>query len=474
MGDRGEAGFEGAWRQVHATLEHEVEEAVEARAVAGHHVGEGDDVVGAAEVQAEHGACLRGDERNAGGIGALLQAGEHARGVVAQLGVEARAADQLEGGQAGGHGQRVTRQCASLVDRAERGDALHDRALAAEAADRHAAADDLAEGGQVGVDAVVRLGAAEGDAEAGHHFVEDQHHAVLVALLAQALEEARRRRYAVHVAGHRLDDDARYLIADLGQALGHGVDVVEGQGQGVLGEGRRYAGGVRHALGQGAGAGLDQQAVGVTVVAALELDDAVAAGVATGQADGAHGRLGAGTDHAHHLHRRHQAADQLGHLGLERGRCAVGEAVVELATDRVEHLRVAVAEDHRAPGADVVDVALVVFIDHVRAFGMLEEQRGAADAAEGAYRRIDAAGDVLLGVGEEDLGAGHDGFSLQKGQSNSAVKARARSSTSEAESAANRAWITATMLAPWAIRPGAVSRLTPPMATMGRSKRARA
>ncbi|MOA39700.1 hypothetical protein D3C78_1615030 [compost metagenome] len=74
----------------------------------------------------------------------------------------------------------------------------------------------------------------------------------------------------------------------------------------------------------------------------------------------------------------------------------------------------AVAEDHRAPGADVVHIALIVLVDHVGAGGVLEEQRRAADAAEGAHRRVDAAGDVLLGVAEQDFGAGHGGLSSRE------------------------------------------------------------
>ena len=385
-----------------------MEEALEALGIAGHHVFEGDDVVGTAEVQAEHGTGLGGDERYACGIGALLQAVEHAAGVVGQLGVEAWAADQLQGGQAGGHGQRVARQGAGLVDRAERGDAAHDFTLATEAADRHAATDDLAEGGQVRLDAVVALGAAQGNAEAGHHFVEDQHHAVLVALLAQAFEEARCRRYAVHVARHRLNDDAGHGLADVGQGLLDGGDVVERQGQGVLGEVGRYARRAWHALGQQAGTGFYQQAVGVAVVAAFELDDGITAGVATGQADGAHGGFGARADHAHHFHGRYQRADQVGHVGFHGGRCAIGQAVLQLLAYRLQHVRVAVAEDHRAPGTDIVDVALVVFVNDVGAFGMLEEQRRAAHAFESAHWRVDATGDVLLGFGEQVFRTGHE------------------------------------------------------------------
>ena len=81
MGDRGEAGFEGAWRQVHTTFEHQVEETPEQAGITGHHIIEGHNVVGAAEVQTEHAARLSGHERNAGGIGALLQAIEQAAGL---------------------------------------------------------------------------------------------------------------------------------------------------------------------------------------------------------------------------------------------------------------------------------------------------------------------------------------------------------------------------------------------------------
>ncbi|MDR6357739.1 hypothetical protein Q3H58_004410 [Pseudomonas psychrotolerans] len=110
---------------------------------------------------------------------------------------------------------------------------------------------------------------------------------------------------------------------------------------------------------------------------------------------------------AYHVHGRHQLADELGHGGFQGGRGAVGEAVLQLAAHGIEHVRVAVAEDHRTPGADVVDVAPVVFIDDIGTLGMLEEQRGAADALEGAHRRVDAAGDVALGLVEELGGTGH-------------------------------------------------------------------
>ena len=84
MGDRGEAGFERARRQVHATFQHQVEEAFEQIGIAAHHVVKGDDIVGTAEVQAEHATRLGGHKRDAGGVCTLLQAVQQARGVVGQ------------------------------------------------------------------------------------------------------------------------------------------------------------------------------------------------------------------------------------------------------------------------------------------------------------------------------------------------------------------------------------------------------
>ena len=58
-------------------------------------------------------------------------------------------------------------------------------------------------------------------------------------------------------------------------------------------------------------AGVGQQRVAVAVVAAGELDDLGAAGVAAGQPDRAHGGLGAGVDHAQPLDRGDAADDLL-------------------------------------------------------------------------------------------------------------------------------------------------------------------
>jgi hypothetical protein len=53
---------------------------------------------------------------------------------------------------------------------------------------------------------------------------------------------------------------------------------------------------------------------------------------------------------------------------------------------------VAMAQDHRAPGAYVVDVALAVGVQKLGPLCALDEARCAAHGAKCAHRRLDAAG----------------------------------------------------------------------------------
>ncbi|KAG0924181.1 hypothetical protein G6F31_019209 [Rhizopus arrhizus] len=148
--------------------------------------------------------------------------------------MEARLLDKFQHRKAGRHRHRVAAQRASLVDRSGRGDLLHQLTTTAIGTDRHAAADDLAEGGQVRGDAVVRLRTAKGNAEAGHHLVEDQQRAVLRAQFAQVLQVTLARGNAVGVADHRFDDQAGDVVTLLFEQCGGGFEVGVGQGQGQL------------------------------------------------------------------------------------------------------------------------------------------------------------------------------------------------------------------------------------------------
>ena len=159
----------------------------------------------------------------------------------------------------------------------------------------------------------------------------------------------------------------------------------------------RHARAVRPAVRERAAAGLDEQRVHVAVIAALELDDLVAAGEPARQPKAGHRRLRAAVDHSHLLDRRDPAADQLGHFHFERIGNAEADAARGRLADRVEHDRRRVPEDRRAPGADVIDVFVAVDVPNPGALRAVDEERLAAEAAEGAHGGIHAAGDALAG-----------------------------------------------------------------------------
>jgi hypothetical protein len=150
----------------------------------------------------------------------------------------------------------------------------------------------------------------------------------------------------------------------------------------------------------------------VTVVAAVELHEQVAPGRAARDPDGAHRRLGARADQPHHLHRRIGGADDLGHLDLERGGCAVAGAPARRLGHRLHDGRGRVAQDQRAPGADEVDVGPPVRVPEPRPLAARDEERSAADGAEGAHGAVDAARDHPARGVEQTPGLTHAGNSI--------------------------------------------------------------
>ncbi len=298
---------------------------------------------------------------------------------------------------AGGDGERVSRQRPRLVDRASGGDPPHQVARAGVGGERQAAADHLAEGGQVGGHAEQRLRASPADPEAGHHLVEDQQRAVAVAEIAQPGEETGDGRDQVHVAGDRLDDHGGDLIPRTREERLDRREVVVRREQGVGHHGGRHAGGGGDADRRRAGAGGDQEGVGMAVVAPCEFDEAVAPGGGAGEAQGRHGRFGPRVDQADHVDRRQRGGDRLRDLHLGAGRRADRRAAAERLGDRRHHRRMAMPQDVRTVAADVVDVAPAVLALEPGPLRRAHEDRRAADAAEGADGGVDAAGEDLLG-----------------------------------------------------------------------------
>ena len=228
-----------------------------------------------------------------------------------------------------------------------------------------------------------------------------------IAFAAQGLQEIRGRQDAVHVAGHRLDDHAGDLRADFAEHAPHLLEVIVIERDGVLGQILRHARRGGNTEGEGAGTGLDQQRVGVAVIAAFELDDGVAPREAARQANRAHGGLGAGTDKAHPLDGGHQIDHAAGQLGFKFGGGAEAQAIGGHSRDLGNDLRMRMPQDHGSPGAHIVDETAVVGRVGISARGLLEEDGFAAHAAKGAHRRVDTARNVFAGFFEQAQGYSH-------------------------------------------------------------------
>ena len=122
--------------------------------------------------------------------------------------------------------------------------------------------------------------------------------AVALRDLAQTLTGNPLRRHHAHVRGHRLDDHRGDFPGVLLENSLDGGEIVVRRVQGERGSAAGTPGLDGNAKRGKPGARFDQEAIGVAVVAALEFQDQIALGESAGDANGGHGRLGAGADEA--------------------------------------------------------------------------------------------------------------------------------------------------------------------------------
>ena len=231
---------------------------------------------------------------------------------------------------------------------------LHDLAPAAKGRQRHAAPNDLAHDRDVGckprnVLGIEALRPTQRHAKAGHDLVVDQQRAVFGAQLAAAAGELDAGAHEVHVAGNGLHHQAGNFATVQGEGLFQLDDVVVLQHQGVLHHLGRHAraGGV--AKGSQARAGLDQQRVGMAVVATFKFEDLAAPGGPARQPNGTHAGFGARADQPHHVHGRHPLNDGFGQLYLALGGGAKGKTIERGLLHGLQHGGMAVAQNHRPP-----------------------------------------------------------------------------------------------------------------------------
>ncbi|CWQ61755.1 Uncharacterised protein [Neisseria meningitidis] len=352
------------------------------------------------EIQTEHTAHAVGGELDARRIRCRPKTLNQLFGTRRQVFIEAFALDDFQRFQACGDSNRVARQGACLIHAAQRGNTFHNVFAPAKRGKRHTAADDFAHRGQVGRDAVQRLRAAERDAEAGHHFVVNQHRAVFFGQSAQGFDKGFGRADEVHIADEGFDNHAGDFIAALSKGFFELGDIVVLEYQSVFGKVGRHTGGRRVAKRQQTAAGFHQQAVGMPVVAAFKLDDFVTPGKTACQTDGGHGRFGTGADEAQPFDGRHDFGDFFGNDDFAFGRRAERQTAQCGFAYGFDDFGVRVSDNRRSPRADVIGIARAVFVPNIRAFGFFDKARYAADAAECADGGIHAAGDDGFGAVE--------------------------------------------------------------------------
>ena len=134
------------------------------------------------------------------------------------------------------------------------------------------------------------------------------------------------------------------------------------------------------------------------VVATDKLHHQSPSGESARQANGAHGRFGAGIDQAHLFHRRKSLVDELRQADLGLRGEPVGRSPLQRLLDRTLNIGVGVAQQKRPPSPDVIDKVLPVGVGDLGAPGAGGEQRGAAHGAKRPDRRIHPAGDQFLGA----------------------------------------------------------------------------
>ena len=245
------------------------------------------------------------------------------------------------------------------------------------------------------------LEAAEAQPESRDDLVEDEHDPVSCGQFPQALEETGCGGDEPHVARGRFDDDAGHVLPMLSHGELHGVEIVEGDRNGKLGEPPGDAGASRDAERGHAGARLDEERVGMPVIAALEFEYFFALRVSPREADGAHGRLRAGADHPDLIHRGKGLDDHPGHLDLGGRRGPVAGSSSGRLSDFPDHGGMRVSEDHGSPRGHVVDVAIAVDVPDLRTGGLCHKKGRRSHGAESPDRAVDTAGNQLLRFFEE-------------------------------------------------------------------------
>lgn len=271
----------------------------------------------------------------------------------------------------------------------------HDLAPPGDRADGIAAADDLGQRGQIGLDAQKRLRAADMGAE-GDHLVQDQQRADLAGQALDHVDEGARQRDKAQIAGRRIQQHAGNRVGiGADDALGR-LDIVEGDDDDIIGHALRHAPGIADRIRviapvRGRGIKADFGIVIRAVIDALGLDDLGAAGDRAGGLDRAHHRFRAGIAEPDLFEAFGAGADGFGQRDLGLSGQGEGRAIADLRAHRLDDLGMGMAMDQRGEVVQQIKAPHIVDIDDIGPF---------------AARRIDRKG-FLPGQGAGDAAGQH-------------------------------------------------------------------
>ena len=140
------------------------------------------------------------------------------------------------------------------------------------------------------------------------------------------------------------------------------------------------------------------------VIAALKLDDLVPPGKSSCSTNSTHYCLCAGVYHTHHFYAGNDLVNQFCHFHFQCRGSTVTQAIFQLIPDSFQHNVRIVSQNHRPPGADIIDIDVAVLIVEVLVFGTLNKPRRTAHRLKRPHRRIDTAGHQFLGTVIQRLG----------------------------------------------------------------------
>ena len=202
--------------------------------------------------------------------------------------------------------------------------------------------------------------------------------------IAKNFEEITPRRHTPHISTNRLNDHACnfFPVPMRVELFNQCRGIIEREHCRQCGERCRNSGTIRQSERCDAGTGLNEQAVAVTMVAAIEFHNAIATRKSTRQTDRTQRRFSPGIDKPDLLNRGNEPRDQFRDFNLAfRWRAERCSDFKDL-TQGLDDFWRTMPEDQRPPRTDIIDVFLPVGIPHVRTAATLDEERLAVNRAE--------------------------------------------------------------------------------------------